>query len=156
MPLSSAGNTLEGCLYQLNQLPFCAVPYISHKKSCALLPSMQVRAVFSADPDLLDWVTSMPDNATVERVRACAEQLALCAAQAAEGGASGALLNDAYSILHMLCQTPVSLRWVCCRALRLRVCMQVCACLQTVLLQTMLCVCGVACCPGRQTETAPC
>jgi hypothetical protein len=77
-----------------------------------LLLSVQVRAVFSADPDLLDWVTSMPDNATVERVRACAEQLALCAAQAVEGGASGALLNDAYSILHMLCQTPVSLRCV--------------------------------------------
>jgi hypothetical protein len=73
---------------------------------------LQVRAVFSADPDLLDWVTSMPDNATVERVRACAEQLAMCAAQAAEGAASAALLHDACSILHMLCQTPVSLRWV--------------------------------------------
>jgi hypothetical protein len=75
-----------------------------------LLLLLQVRAVFSSDPDLLDWVTSMPDNATVERVRACAEQLALCAAQSAEGGSNAALLHDAYNILQMLCQTPVSLR----------------------------------------------
>jgi hypothetical protein len=56
----------------------------------------------SADPDLLH-LQSMPDNATVEplhprRVRACAEQLALFAAQAAQHGASEGLLHDAHSI----------------------------------------------------------
>lgn len=68
---------------------------------------LQVRAVFSTDPDLLDWVTSMPDGATVERVRQCAERLELCVA---DSSSAPNLISEAYSILQMLCQTPVSLR----------------------------------------------
>lgn len=72
----------------------------------------EVRAVFSADPDLLDWVTSMPDESTVNRVRACADRLTLYLQSGGDeqGPQAAQSMHEAVMLLQMLCQTPVSLR----------------------------------------------
>lgn len=72
----------------------------------------EVRAVFSVDPDLLDWVTSMPDEITVNRVKACTvrltQYLETCGDE--QGTTATQNFNEVLTILQLLCQTPVSLR----------------------------------------------
>jgi hypothetical protein len=79
--------------------------------AAVLAAGAEVRAVFSGDPDLLDWVTQTPPEQLVEDVRACAEQLMFVAQGKYDGPAAAQLAaTQALGILHKLCQTSISLR----------------------------------------------
>eukprot|EP00775_Hariotina_reticulata_P007160 gene7160-7375_t len=80
--------------------------------AAVLAAGAEVRAVFSGDPDLLDWVTQTPPEQLVDDVKACAEQLMYVAEGTMPDGPAAAQMAaaQALQIMHKLSQTSVSLR----------------------------------------------